>query len=123
MSEPYDTDLNDVAWSNVDPHLPVAMPGGRPRTANLRAVVNANLLPTPHRLPVATPATGIPAAQHGLSLFQHVKNAGRLDQTPMGITQAGSGCSWSHRVPYGCHYGWAISENDREGWNTWVRRA
>ena len=36
MSKPYDTDLNDG-----EPHLPAALPGGRPRTTNLRAVVNA----------------------------------------------------------------------------------
>ena len=41
MSEPYDTDLNDGAWAIVEPHLPAALPGGRPRTTNLRAVVNA----------------------------------------------------------------------------------
>ena len=37
----YDTDLTDAAWAWVVPILPAARPGGRPRTTNLRAVLNA----------------------------------------------------------------------------------
>jgi transposase len=37
----YDSDLTDAAWAFVAPVLPVARPGGRPRTTNLRAVLNA----------------------------------------------------------------------------------
>jgi putative transposase len=37
----YDTDLADAAWSWVAPVLPAARPGGRPRTTDLRAVLNA----------------------------------------------------------------------------------
>ena len=37
----YDTDLTDEAWALVAPILPAARPGGRPRTTNLRAVINA----------------------------------------------------------------------------------
>jgi putative transposase len=33
--------MNDLAWAVVEPQLPAALPGGRPRTTNLRAVVNA----------------------------------------------------------------------------------
>src|SRR5258705_13556974 len=36
-----DTDLSDAAWAWVAPILPTARPGGRPRTTNLRAVLNA----------------------------------------------------------------------------------
>ena len=39
--ELYDTDLTDEAWALVAPMLPAARPGGRPRTTNLRAVINA----------------------------------------------------------------------------------
>jgi putative transposase len=35
------TDLNDAAWAWVAPYLPAARPGGRPRTTDLRAVLNA----------------------------------------------------------------------------------
>jgi putative transposase len=37
----YDTDLTDAAWAFIAPVLPTARPGGRPRTTNLRAVLNA----------------------------------------------------------------------------------
>ena len=37
----YDTNLSDEAWDLVAPLLPPALPGGRPRTTNVRAVVNA----------------------------------------------------------------------------------
>lgn len=30
MRKFYETDLGDAAWALVEPHLPVAMPGGRP---------------------------------------------------------------------------------------------
>ena len=43
MGKQYDTDLSDAAWALVAPHLPAAMPGGRPRTTCLRLVVNAVL--------------------------------------------------------------------------------
>jgi putative transposase len=37
----YDTDLSDDAWSLIEPMLPVPRFGGRPRTTNVRAVLNA----------------------------------------------------------------------------------
>jgi transposase len=37
----YDTDLTNAAWTRVAPVLPAARPGGRPRSTNLRAVLNA----------------------------------------------------------------------------------
>jgi putative transposase len=56
----YDTDLTDAAWELVKPLLPAALPGGRPRTTDVRAVMDAifYLLRTgcqwrllPHRYP------------------------------------------------------------------------
>lgn len=40
-NRPYNTDLTDGAWALVVPLLPPARPGGRPRTTDIRAVVNA----------------------------------------------------------------------------------
>ena len=37
----YDTDLNDAAWAWIAPYLPAARSGGRPRTTDRRAVLNA----------------------------------------------------------------------------------
>lgn len=37
----YDTDLTDAQWERIKPLLPEAKPGGRPRTLDLREVLNA----------------------------------------------------------------------------------
>lgn len=43
MREPYKTDLTDEQWEVIKPLLPDAKPGGRPRTTDLREVINALL--------------------------------------------------------------------------------
>lgn len=44
MSRPaYPSDLTDAQWRVLEPLLPPAKPGGRPRGADLREVVNAIL--------------------------------------------------------------------------------
>jgi putative transposase of IS4/5 family DUF4096 len=37
----YSTDVSEAAWALIRPHLPSAKPGGRPRSTDLREVVNA----------------------------------------------------------------------------------
>jgi putative transposase len=39
----YPTDLTDGQWAVLAPHVPPAKPGGRPRSADAREVVNAIL--------------------------------------------------------------------------------
>jgi putative transposase len=41
LSRRYETDLTDAAWELVKPLLPMARHGGRPRTTDVRAVVDA----------------------------------------------------------------------------------
>jgi len=41
--KPYPDDLTDAQWVLLEPLLPKAKPGGRPRTTNVREVVNAIL--------------------------------------------------------------------------------
>jgi putative transposase len=41
MSQRYPTDLTDAQWTILTPFIPAAKPGGRPRTTNIREVVNA----------------------------------------------------------------------------------
>jgi putative transposase len=43
MRKPYPTDLSDEQWAVLEPLVPAAKPGGRPRTVNLREVVNTLL--------------------------------------------------------------------------------
>ena len=40
---PYPSDLTDRQFRRLEPHLPAAKPGGRPRSADVREVVNAIL--------------------------------------------------------------------------------
>ena len=37
----YSTDVSEAAWALIRPHLRSAKPGGRPRSTDLRGVVNA----------------------------------------------------------------------------------
>jgi putative transposase len=39
----YPTDLTDRQWQRLEPHLPPAKPGGRPRSSDEREIVNAIL--------------------------------------------------------------------------------
>ena len=41
--KPYPSDLTDEQWRELDPLLPAAKPGGRPREADLREVMNGIL--------------------------------------------------------------------------------
>jgi len=41
--KPYPSDLTDAQWALIEPLLPAARPGGRPRTADLREVLNGLL--------------------------------------------------------------------------------
>jgi len=41
MSQRYPTDLTDTEWMVLTPLIPAAKPGGRPRTTDMRVVVNA----------------------------------------------------------------------------------
>jgi putative transposase len=41
--KPYPTDLTDDQWSLIEPLLPPAKPGGRPRSVNLREILNTLL--------------------------------------------------------------------------------
>lgn len=43
MEKGYPSDLSDEQWARLEPLLPPAKPGGRPRTVSLRAVINALL--------------------------------------------------------------------------------
>ena len=65
----YDTDLTDAAWALIRPMLPAARRGGRPRTTNIRAVLNAifYLLRTGCQWRLLPPR--VSSLEHGLSLL------------------------------------------------------
>ena len=39
--KPYPSDLSDDEWQLIEPHIPSADPGGRPRETDMREVLNA----------------------------------------------------------------------------------
>ena len=39
--KPYPSDLSDEGWTILEPHIPLAKWGGRPRTVDMREVMNA----------------------------------------------------------------------------------
>jgi putative transposase len=41
MRKPYPTDLSDAEWKCIEPHLPAPKGHGRPRTHDLREILNA----------------------------------------------------------------------------------
>ena len=43
MVQRYPTDLTEAEWTILAPLIPAAQPGGRPRTTDMREVVNAIL--------------------------------------------------------------------------------
>jgi putative transposase len=40
---PYPSDITDEQWSLIEPHIPPEKPGGRPRTVDMREVINGIL--------------------------------------------------------------------------------
>jgi Putative transposase of IS4/5 family (DUF4096) len=41
MRKPYPTDLSDAEWKYIEPHVPAPKGYGRPRTHDLREILNA----------------------------------------------------------------------------------
>jgi transposase len=41
MRKPYPTDLPDAEWNYIEPHMPASKGHGRPRTHDLREILNA----------------------------------------------------------------------------------
>jgi hypothetical protein len=39
--KPYSTDISDSQWSILKPLIPPSKPGGRPRTVDMREIINA----------------------------------------------------------------------------------
>ena len=62
----YPSDLTDDEWARVEPFIPPPKPGGGKRKQDMRGGDERCHVHPEHRLPVALPAEGFSAAQHGL---------------------------------------------------------
>ena len=66
MRKCYLTDLTDEQWSIIEPLIPPAKHGGRPRTVDMREVINTCLYLNSDRLPVGHAAERPAAQEHGV---------------------------------------------------------
>src|SRR3954453_17042082 len=101
----YDTDLNEAAWAWIAPYLPPARSGGRPRTTDLRAVLNAifYLLRTGCQwrlLPREFPRPG--TVYH---YFRAWKEAGVWAELQQALHKQARLEPWPFDVPFGGHFG------------------
>src|SRR5271165_470096 len=119
----YDTDLTNAAWAWIAPVLPAARPGGRPRTTNLRAVLNAIFYPPADRLPVATVATRISAVRNGLRLLSSLAKLRCVGPSTSRALRAGPSPCRTGSLSIGGDHGWPIGQDDRTWWRSWFRRA
>jgi len=73
--EGYPSDLRDAEWARLEPLIPGAKPGGRPRKTGMRAAMNAIL----YLLSVALPAARrLSATLDGLQYLPQVPARGDL---------------------------------------------
>ena len=82
----YPSDLSDREWAILAPLLPAAKSGGRPRSVDLREIVNAISYwlrgGVAWRGGVAGAAARLPAVQDGLSLLARLAAERRLGAHP-----------------------------------------
>ena len=74
----YPTDLTEAEWTILAPLIPAAKPGGRPRTTDMREVVNAIFYSPAGRMPMAPAPERVSALPDRLSLFLDVALGRRL---------------------------------------------
>jgi putative transposase len=86
-NSPYSTDLTNSTWELISPLLPGAQHGGRPRTTDVRAVLNAifYLLRTGCQWRLL--ATGVSGVGHGLPLLPKLEERGGVDVYSEGISE------------------------------------
>src|SRR6202521_4700317 len=119
----YDTDLNDAAWAWIAPTLPAARSGGRPRTSDLRAVLNAifYLLRTGCQwrlLPREFPRPG--TVYH---YFRDWKDAGVLAELQRALHEQARLSCGPLALPFGGHPGQSVGQDHRARRRPWFRWA
>ena len=120
----YDTNLNDDAWAWIAPYLRAARSGGRPRTTDLRAVLNA--IPAANRLPVA-PATPrvreFPRPGTVYHYFRAWKDAGVLAALQRALHEQSRLKPRPLALPFGGHPGQSVGQDRRARRHPWFRWA
>ena len=78
MVQRYPTDLTEAEWTILAPLIPAAKPGGRPRTTDMREVVNAIFYMPAERVPMADAPDRLSAPPDRLPLFPDLAPGRRL---------------------------------------------
>src|SRR5512132_3343364 len=110
----YPSDLTDPQWALVSPHIPPAKAGGRPRTTDMRAVLDAilYLLRTGcqwRQLPAGFPPW---PTVHG---FPALAQRRLLDRSAPDTLPSGPRCSRPEPWTDGRHHGWSVGQDERKG--------
>ena len=88
-NQTYETDLTDKQWAIIEPLIPKAKSGGRPRTTDMRRVVNATLYQR-DALSTRCSTSFAPAASGGCSRRADPRTAASR-RTPRCMTTSGPG--------------------------------
>ena len=91
----YPTDLTDREWALLEPLLPPAKPGGRPRSVNLRVILNGLLYVLRSRLSVAVAATHVRPLVYGVCLLQSLASPGGLGAHPYPLAWSTAAARWA----------------------------
>ena len=78
----YPSDLTDAQWALIEPHLPPAPGGGRPRKTDMRDVVDAIFYLLRTGCQWRIPAQRLPAQEHRLALLRPVAARRDLGRDP-----------------------------------------
>src|SRR5438445_3190079 len=74
--EGYPSDLRDAEWARLEPLIPEASPGGRPRKTDMRAAMNAMLYLLRTGCPGYLPRDGFPPRSTVYNIFRKFQREG-----------------------------------------------
>ncbi len=79
---PYSSDLTDAQWQRIAPLIPPAKPGGRHRSVDIRAVLNAIFYRTKTGCQWRNLPHDLPAVADGGWLLPHLATQRRVGNDP-----------------------------------------
>ena len=116
----YPTDLTDREWVLLEPLLPPARPGGRPRSVHLRVILSGlfyvlrsgcqwRLLPRTYG-----------PWSHGLRLLPCVAHPGRLGAHPYPLASPTAAAKWARADAQRGHHGQSVGQDHRTWGSPWL---
>ena len=114
----YPTDLTDRQWEYIKDLIPLAKPGGRPRSADMRMVVNARLYVVVGGIQWRMPPKNYPPWQSVSHYFRQWRDDGiwqRIHDTLRAQVRRRAG---RHKHPIRWLFGQSERQNDGGSWPT-----